>query len=139
MAFESPQQQKNVESLKEAVVGYEFGYAREHQFIKRMTTAVENVLKNECRMTRCLGSGVFDLCYVATGRLDVVYAGVSNEGWKPWDYCPAYVIVEESGGVMESLRAQKPGERFSLFSESILCATSRELLEETREMVLTGL
>lgn len=128
-----------VKTLKEAVVGFEFGYAREVLAIKRMTTAVENVLKNGCRSTRSLGSGVLDLCYVATGRLDVVYAGVANEGWKPWDYCAANVIVEEAGGVMESLLGQQAGERFSLYSKSILCATTRELLDETRDVVLTGL
>jgi fructose-1,6-bisphosphatase/inositol monophosphatase family enzyme len=80
-----------------------------------------------------------DLCYVATGRLDVVYAGVANEGWKPWDYCAANVIVEEAGGVMESLTGQDPDQDFDLYSKSIVCATTKELLEETRKILLTNL
>jgi fructose-1,6-bisphosphatase/inositol monophosphatase family enzyme len=131
--------EKDVKKLKDSVVNYEFGYARDQASIKRMTTAVENVLTNGCRTSRCLGSGVLDLCYVATGRLDAVYAGVANEGWKPWDYCAANVIVEESGAVMECLVDQKAGQRFDLYSKSIVCATTKELLEETRKVVLKGL
>jgi fructose-1,6-bisphosphatase/inositol monophosphatase family enzyme len=29
---------------------------------------------------RIMGSGVLDLCYVACGRLDAVYAGVAGNG-----------------------------------------------------------
>ena len=64
---------KPVKKLKDAVVNYEFGYDCENLAIKRMTGAVENIMKNGCRTTRYLGSGVLDLCYIATGRLDVVY------------------------------------------------------------------
>lgn len=130
---------KAVKKLQDAVVNYEFGYARGTLAIRRMTTAVENIMKHGCRTTRCLGSGVLDLCYVATGRLDVVYAGVANEGWKPWDYCAANVIVEEAGGVMESLTGQDPDQDFDLYSKSIVCATTKELLEETRKILLTNL
>ena len=71
-------------SLKDAVVCCEFGYAREPAAIRKMVGAVAGILQHGCRTLRCLGSGVLDLCYVASGRLDVVYAGVANEGWKPW-------------------------------------------------------
>ena len=40
---------KPVKKLKDAVVNYEFGYARENLAIKRMTGAVENIMKNGCR------------------------------------------------------------------------------------------
>lgn len=127
---------KPVKKLIDSVINYEFGYARDSNAVLKMTKAVTNVLNNGCRTTRCLGSGVLDICYVATGRMDVVYAGVASEGWKPWDYCAANVILEEAGGVMESLIGQKPGNDFDLHSKSIVCATSKQLLEETRKVVL---
>ena len=46
---------------------------------------------------------MLDLCYVATGRLDVVYAGVASEGWKPWDYAAGMVVALEAGCSVESL------------------------------------
>jgi fructose-1,6-bisphosphatase/inositol monophosphatase family enzyme len=105
-----------------------------------MTTAVQNVLQHGCRTTRCLGSGVLDLCYVASGRLDVVYAGVATEGWKPWDYCAASVIVQEAGAIIQPLIVQDGyDEGFDLYSKSVLCASSRELAEETRRVVLKNL
>jgi fructose-1,6-bisphosphatase/inositol monophosphatase family enzyme len=42
---------------------------------------------------RTLGSGVLDLCYVACGRLDFIYAGVGGEGWKPWDYVAGSLYI----------------------------------------------
>jgi fructose-1,6-bisphosphatase/inositol monophosphatase family enzyme len=134
----SSRMESSKKRLQDAIVCYEFGYARDFDAIDKMTTAVKNVLNHGCRSARCLGSGVLDLCYVATGRLDVVYAGIANEGWKPWDYCAANVIVEEAGAVMESLWYQDSGSDFNLYSNSILCATSRELLQETREVVLAN-
>jgi fructose-1,6-bisphosphatase/inositol monophosphatase family enzyme len=122
---------KEVKKLTEAVVNFEFGYARAD-----VAQCVRNIMKNGVKTTRCLGSGVLDFCYVATGRLDVVFAGIANEGWKPWDYCAAYVIVKEAGAAMESLLDQKPGEELNLYGSSIVCATSQELLEETRRVCL---
>lgn len=125
---------KEVKKLSEAVVNFEFGYARAD-----VAQCVQNIIKNGVKTTRCLGSGVLDFCYVATGRLDVVFAGIANEGWKPWDYCAAYIIVKEAGAAMESLLDQKPGEELHLYGSSIVCATSQELLEETRRVCLGDL
>ena len=126
---------KTTKSLSKAIVCCEFGYPRDEQSIRKMTNAVENILKNGCRAIRQLGSGCLDLCYVATGRLDVVYAGVATEGWKPWDYAAGYVIVTESGCVMESIEEQSPGDNFDLYSKSIICAINQELLEDCRKVI----
>ena len=40
---------------------------------------------------------------------------------------------------MESLINQKPGVCFDLYSKSVVCATTRELLEETPDVVLKNL
>ena len=100
-----------------------------------MVGVVERILNHGCRSTRQLGSGVLDLCYVATGRLDAVYAGVAGEGWKPWDFCAGLVIVEEAGCVIEAIDQKKQGP-FDMYSKSHICATSQELLEELRKLIL---
>eukprot|EP00551_Chaetoceros_affinis_P013045 CAMPEP_0203685910 /NCGR_PEP_ID=MMETSP0090-20130426/48794_1 /ASSEMBLY_ACC=CAM_ASM_001088 /TAXON_ID=426623 /ORGANISM="Chaetoceros affinis, Strain CCMP159" /LENGTH=330 /DNA_ID=CAMNT_0050555123 /DNA_START=46 /DNA_END=1038 /DNA_ORIENTATION=+ len=91
-------------TLSNSVVCFEFGYARTDEGIENMIGAVRRILKHGCRSTRSFGSGVLDLCYVASGRLDVVYTGMADEGWKPWDYCAAKVIAEEAGCVIRSLK-----------------------------------
>jgi myo-inositol-1(or 4)-monophosphatase len=123
-----------VKPLSEAVVCFEFGYAKSLVAIDKLLRAVQGLLLTGCRATRQLGSGVLDLCYVATGRLDAVYAGVAGEGWKPWDYCAGLVIAEEAGCVLEAIDQKEPGP-YDLYAKSILCATSRELLEEVRQAI----
>ena len=114
--------------LKEAVVCFEFGYVRGRKEVASMVSVVENIMAYGCRATRQIGSGVLDLCYVATGRLDVVYAGVAGDGWKPWDLCAGYVIAREAGCVMESFQQSEQGD-FDLYSQNHICATNKVLLE----------
>jgi Inositol monophosphatase family len=82
--------------------------------------------------------------YDTTGRLDVVYAGVAGESWKPWDYCAGYVIATEAGCVVESFQKKKvqqpeqqqhPDDLFDLYSKTIICATSAALAQEVRSIV----
>ena len=75
-----------VKKLSDAIVNFEFGYTRSD-----VAQCVRNIMKNGVKTTRCLGSGVLNFCYVATGRLDLVFAGADNDGWRPWDYCAAFV------------------------------------------------
>mmetsp|Transcript_4585 Transcript_4585/g.12408 ORF Transcript_4585/g.12408 Transcript_4585/m.12408 type:complete len:282 (+) Transcript_4585:94-939(+) len=90
------------EQLSEALVCTEFGSQRHQSSVRRMTDAVFAIMTHAgcgIRGLRLLGSGALDLCYVADGSLDVVYAGVSGEGWKLWDYAAASVIAEEAGAI----------------------------------------
>ena len=121
--------------LNRAVVEFEFGYPRSPQAIQKMTSTVQKFMERGCLATRQLGAGVIDLVYVATGRFHCVYSGVAGEGWKPWDYAAGLVIAEEAGCCMETFR-QKPGDPFDLYGDSIICATSRELLEECRAILV---
>jgi myo-inositol-1(or 4)-monophosphatase len=123
--------------LVDSVVCFELGYGREPDRIAAMLTGVRRILEHGCRTTRQLGSGVLDLCYVATGRLDVVYAGVAGEGWKPWDYCAAVVIAQETGCVLETLDPESAGKDFDIYGKSVICAVSPELAKELR-LVVTG-
>lgn len=122
--------------LLDSVVCFEFGYARDAKAVDKMVGVVHRILYHGCRTMRSLGSGVLDLCYVATGRIDVVYAGVAGEGWKPWDYCAGYVIASETGCHMESIAGQKNEESFNLYSDSLICAVNPSLLQEVREIIL---
>ena len=125
-----------VPTLEGSVVCFEFGYARDPPAVDKMVGAVRSIMVHGCRTSRQLGSGVLDLCYVASGRLDVVYAGVAGEGWKPWDYCAGVVVAHETGCVTESID-QVEGEPFDLYSKSVICAGSRDLLRELRSTILS--
>jgi inositol-phosphate phosphatase / L-galactose 1-phosphate phosphatase len=122
--------------LLESIVCFEFGYARDVKAVDRMVGVVQRIFYHGCRTMRSLGSGVLDLCYVATGRIDVVYAGVAGEGWKPWDYCAGYMIASEAGCSMESIVGQNDGECFDIYSDSLICAVNQSLLQEVREIIL---
>lgn len=126
--------QRTHTKLAEAIVCFEFGYSRLPQQVATMVGAVNCLLHHGVRATRQLGSGVLDLCYVATGRMDAVYAGLAGEGWKPWDYCAGYVIAEEAGCVMEAID-QTERKPFDIYSKSHICAVSLELVEEIRQLV----
>ena len=127
--------QRTSVSLDQAVVEFEFGYPRSEDAIQKMTSTVQKFMQKGCLATRQLGAGVLDLVYVATGRFHVVYSGVAGEGWKPWDYAAGLVIAEEAGCSMESFH-QEPGDPFDLYSDSIICAVSQELLEECRAILV---
>jgi myo-inositol-1(or 4)-monophosphatase len=126
--------QRTSKKLMDAVVCFEFGYERGEEAVNAMTLAVKNIMKHGCQTMRCTGSGVLDLCYVATGRFDVVYCGVSTEGWKPWDYCAALAICRETGCSVEAIDQKIRGD-FNLLSTSMICAVSQSLLEELRNVI----
>lgn len=124
-------------TLLDSVVCFEFGYAREKAAIDTMVEVVKRLMYHGCRTTRSLGSGVLDLCYVATGRIDVVYAGVAGEGWKPWDYCAGHVVAVESGCTMESIaKEHEVAKEFNLYSSSVICAVNPRIVEEIRRVIL---
>lgn len=138
-------------TLSNAVVGFGFGYVQSDQVkdIDIMVGAVERLLKFGCRATRSYGCGVLDLCYVASGRIDVVYTGMGGEGWKPWDYCAAMVVVEEAGCVIRSLKGDSnenteydedghviAGSKFDIYSSSMICGVNATVVEQCRRVVL---
>jgi fructose-1,6-bisphosphatase/inositol monophosphatase family enzyme len=65
---------------------------------------------------------------------DVIYSGITTEGWKPWDYCAGVIIARETGCVVEAID-QTSGADFDLYSKSIICAGSEALLQETRALI----
>jgi len=146
--IKSVDKQSTDKTLANSVVCFEFGYARGEEGIENMVGAVKRVLQHGCRSTRSYGSGVLDLCYVASGRLDVVYTGMAEEGWKPWDYCAAMVIAEEAGCVIRSLKEHNgvkefdsngkliADRKFDIYSKSMICGINTAVVEQCRKVVL---
>mmetsp|Transcript_16667 Transcript_16667/g.34366 ORF Transcript_16667/g.34366 Transcript_16667/m.34366 type:complete len:323 (+) Transcript_16667:153-1121(+) len=134
--FQDPKQSTKV--VAEAVICNEMGYARNQKEVDILYGAQARLMLKGCRAMRQLGSGCLDLCFVASGRLDVVYAGLCNEGWKPWDYAAGMVICQEAGCTMETIEApEMPGcEGFDLYAKSVLCGVSKELVDEMRSVLL---
>ena len=131
--------EKATKTLSHSVVNFEFGYARDEGDVEKMVLAVKRLLQHGVRTTRTLGSGVLDLCYVACGRMDVVYTGVASEGWKPWDYCAGLVIAVESGCTMSHLgtsEMDKTDYDFNLYSKSMICGVNPNVVDECRTCVL---
>ena len=119
-------------SVKDAIICFEAGYARSKEAADKELGALKRIMENGYRSLKSIGSGVLDLCYVATGRLDVVYAGLSEgSGWKPWDYCAGVVILEEAGCVIEMIDR----EDFNIYANSLICAVSKSLVRETRKLI----
>ena len=128
----------STKSLSKAAVCNEMGYARNQTQLDVLMGAQSRVMLKGCRAMRQLGSGCLDLCFVASGRLDVVYAGLCEEGWKPWDYAAGLVICQEAGCTMETIEAQEiPGcDGFDLYGKSVICGGSSELVSELRTVLL---
>ena len=112
-----------------------------------MINSIQRLLEHGVRATRQLGSGVLDLYYVASGRMDVVYTGLSDKGWKPWDYCAGLVIALEAGCEITHLKPRsddnmdtngwlRRGYNFNLYSKSMICGVNGMLVKNTRRVVL---
>lgn len=101
-----------------------------------MCDTLRNVMFQGPHAIRSLGSGVLDLCYLASGRLDALYAGVAGESWCPWDYCAGWLIIEEAGGVLLTL--DRSDRQFYMYSKSILAAASASLADELYAIVTKG-
>jgi len=135
-------------TLSNSVVCFEFGSSRAKEGVDKMMGAAKRLLMHGCRSTRSYGSGVLDLCYVASTRLDVVYTGMYEEGWKPWDYCAGMVIAEEAGCIIRSLKGDGKvkefdderkvilDSKFDIYSDSMICGVNTTVVEQCRNVVL---
>ena len=129
---------KSTKCVKDAIICNEMGYTRNEKDLTLLFSAQQKLMLKGCKGFRQLGSGCLDLCFVASGRLDIVYAGVCEEGWKPWDYCAGYIIVKEAGCFMETIgqmESDTENGTFDLYGKSVICAVSKELLDEVRAVI----
>eukprot|EP00607_Mallomonas_marina_P010535 CAMPEP_0182418278 /NCGR_PEP_ID=MMETSP1167-20130531/2757_1 /TAXON_ID=2988 /ORGANISM="Mallomonas Sp, Strain CCMP3275" /LENGTH=274 /DNA_ID=CAMNT_0024592419 /DNA_START=234 /DNA_END=1055 /DNA_ORIENTATION=- len=116
----------DAQCIQESLIDSEFGYVREEKRLDTILRCLRAVTGAGAHAVRQLGSGALDLCYVACGRLDAVYAGVAGEGWSPWDYAAGSLMVTEAGGVMATV----DGVPFSLHGKSVLATSSVALSKE---------
>jgi len=123
-------------NLSYAIVVFEFGYVyNDAESIEKLVRAFSAVLKLGIRASRCLGSGVLDLCYLACGKINAVYCGVANEAWKPWDYCAGMLMIQEAQAVITTLMDEQDDQaipQFDIYAKSMIAATSKELVTELK-------
>ena len=119
-------------TIKDSLVLTELGYIRDFASRAKFFGCVQEVVRHGPHALRMMGSGVLDLCYVACGRLDVLWTGVAGEGWKPWDYCAGALFVEEAGGVLGSIESEHS---FSVYDRSCVAAATPELKTEIVKII----
>ena len=123
-------------TLNDSAVCFEFGYARSQESVNKMTLAVNNILTHGCKSCRSLGSGVLDICYIARGSLDLLYTGVADEGWSPWDYVAGLVICSEAGCHVAPLHTEDIHEEFNIYMKSAIFGANKNLVDECRQVIL---
>ena len=115
-------QVSTTDALKKALIATEIGVGRDEKTINAIMGRIRNIVQKS-RSVRCTGSCAMNMCAVASGRVDG-YFEIGFGG--PWDNCAATVIVRESGGVV----VDPSGEEMHLNARRVLCANSREIVEE---------
>jgi len=84
-------------ALSHAVLATGFGYDR--ATAQRNNVAEFSRVIAKVRGIRRAGSAALDLAWVAAGRLD----GYWEFGLAPWDWCGGAVLVQEAGGIVETI------------------------------------
>jgi fructose-1,6-bisphosphatase/inositol monophosphatase family enzyme len=120
-----------VESLKSACVATEMGYSRDLPSVELMLGKLHSLLaKSTVQSVRMAGSCCFNMCFVAAGKMDAYYEGISTlAGPKPWDVAAAALIVSEAGGVVLDVS----GGPFSIWSGRVLVAANAKLGKEVAD------
>lgn len=107
--------------LQQALLVTGFPYIR--------TNRVDGIVKTlgyfleRCRDVRRLGSAAVDLCYVASGRIDVYYEAYLNI----WDIAAGILIVKNAGGVVKDFNG---GENYLLGN---IIATNKTMMPQILE------
>jgi len=96
----------SVTTLQKALLLTDPGYCRSFEGIEAMIAAYKSVLHHNVQAFRALGSSVLSIVWVACGRADGFFIGLSTEGGKPWDYCAAHVIATEAGASFRRIDAR---------------------------------
>lgn len=112
-------------SLAGALLGTGFPFREEARFEQYLETF--RALAPLTAGIRRAGAASLDLAYVACGRLD----GFWEFGLKPWDVAAGALLIEEAGGIIQSL----DGDRDYLTSGNIITGNP-SLLDEMRMHIL---
>ncbi|MEO6190725.1 MAG: inositol monophosphatase family protein [Saprospiraceae bacterium] len=113
----------NIQTIQEAVVATGFPYK-----VKKMAelTGILQVILNESRGVRRLGSAAIDLAYTACGRFDCYYEAAIN----PWDVAAGILLIEEAGGIVSDM----DGSENPLFAKNIL-ASNKNVYAEFLQLI----
>ena len=115
--------------LKESVVI--FGTSSYDRSFAGPTFKLLRLLFDRAEDLRNGGSAALDICYVASGRGDLFFECQLC----PWDYAAGFLILNESGGVMETLDGKTP----TLTGKNSIIASTPALLNEIKSLGLLGL
>jgi myo-inositol-1(or 4)-monophosphatase len=107
--------------LGQALVATGFGYAPERRAYQARVLAG---LLPAVRDIRRLGACAFDLCLLASGRVDAYY----ERGVQPWDHAAGGLIASEAGARFEGLNGEAPSDRFVLAAGPALFGPLHDLL-----------
>lgn len=108
--------------LIRSLVATGFGYT-----VERRTEQAEVAARliPQVRDIRRLGSAAYDLCLLASGRLDAYY----ERGLQPWDYAAAALIAREAGAELLGRDAETPpGEPYLVAANPALAPTLHRAL-----------
>ncbi|MBM4386676.1 MAG: inositol monophosphatase [Deltaproteobacteria bacterium] len=115
-----------VESVSNSLVATGFPYNR-RELVDGLLAKLRGVIMNAHGMRRS-GVASFDLCSVASGRVD----GFWEEGLKPWDVAAGSLIINEAGGRITDFSLGG----FSIYGNEILA--SNGMIHEEFARVLFG-
>jgi myo-inositol-1(or 4)-monophosphatase len=107
--------------LAKALVGTGFGYDPAR---RQVQGEVVQHLITKVRDIRRIGVGAIDLCYVACGRLDVVF----ERGLNPWDYGAGALIASEAGATVGGLHGAPVSPVMSIAASPALFQPFHDLL-----------
>jgi myo-inositol-1(or 4)-monophosphatase len=107
--------------LAKGLVGTGFGYDPAR---RQVQAEVIQHLIAKVRDIRRIGVGAIDLCYVACGRLDVVF----ERGLNPWDYGAGALIASEAGARVGGLHGGPVSPEMSIAATPALFESFHDLL-----------
>lgn len=108
-------------ALDRALVATGFGYAPDRR--AQQARVLQRVLP-EVRDIRRFGACAYDLCLLASGRVDAYY----ERGVQPWDHAAGGLVATEAGARFEGLGGAAPSDRFALAAGPALFGPLHDLL-----------
>lgn len=109
--------------LGRALIATGFGYTPER---RAEQAAVLTEILPQIRDIRRIGSAAYDLCLLASGRVDGYY----EHGLQPWDYAAAALIAREAGATLLGRNdTMLPGEPFLIAAPSELAETIQTAIQ----------
>lgn len=99
----------SINSFKDAlgVTGYPYDTR-----LNDKTRVLIDLFSQDLQELRILGSSALEMCYIASGRLDMYW----EAGLKPWDTAAGHLIVREAGGKVTDFK----GDDYTIFSPDII-------------------